>query len=105
MAEWHTCGTVSKLQSYFSSLYNVVASPGVVILGSFSRSQPASIIKTDVLVSAVRRLANTNPAVPPPTMMKSKSSLSLFAVVGAMDMPRLESIFPEISFWDEGCVE
>ena len=42
--------------------------------GSFRRSEPASMTRTESLGSALSRLAGTSPAVPPPTMMKSKAA-------------------------------
>ena len=71
----HTCGVVEKLQSYSGLSYIEVASPGVITLGSSKRFSPASITRTEILGSSVRLFANTSPAVPPPTIIKSYVSL------------------------------
>lgn len=47
---------------------------GVSTFGSPSRETPASMTPTRTLESSDRRAARTRPAVPPPTIMKSKVS-------------------------------
>lgn len=54
----------------------LAARPGIIIRGSLTRLLPASRTRTLVSGSSVKRLATTNPAVPPPTMMKSKGCCS-----------------------------
>jgi len=68
------CGTVVYRQLNSSEFCTMSAKIGTSMFGSVLGKPPASITSMVRLASSASRLANTDPAVPPPTAMCCKAS-------------------------------